>query len=39
MTDIKARFIKELLLVLSDLKKLYILETDVLDYAMGGILK
>ena len=39
MTDIKARFIKKLLLVLSDSEKSYILETNVLDYAMRGILR
>jgi len=38
MTDIKARFTKELLLVSPDSEKLYILETDVSDYAMEGIL-
>ena len=39
MTDIKARFIKKPLLVSSDSEKSYILETDVSDYAMGGILE
>ena len=39
MTDIKARFIKELLLVLSDSEKSYILETDVSDYAIKKTLK
>ena len=38
MTDIKARFTEEFFLVLSDPEKLYILKTDVSDYAMGGIL-
>jgi len=39
MTDIKARFTEESFLILSDPEKPYILETDVSDYAMGGILK
>ena len=39
MTNVKARFIKNFLLVLSDSEKLYILETDASDYAMEGILK
>ena len=39
MTDVKARFIKELFLVLSDSKKSYVLETDASDYAMRGTLK
>ena len=39
MTDIKARFIKESLLISSDSEKSYILETDASDYAIRGILK
>ena len=38
MTDIKTRFTEKLLLILSDPEKLYILETDASDYAMGNIL-
>jgi len=39
MTDVKARFIKNFLLISSDSEKLYILETDASDYTMRGILK
>ena len=39
MTDVKARFTKKLLLILLDLKKLYILKTDALNYTMENILK
>ena len=39
MTDIKARFIKEFFLVLSDPEKPYILEINASDYAMKNILK
>ena len=39
MTDIKARFIKESFLILSDSEKLYILKTDASDYAMKDILR
>ena len=38
MTDIKARFTEEPLLVSPDPEKPYILETDASDYAMGGTL-
>ena len=39
MTDIKARFIKESFLVLSDPEKSYILKTDISDYTIRDILK
>ena len=39
MTDVKARFAEEFFLILSNLKKLYILKTDALNYVMKGILK
>ena len=39
ITNVKARIIKKPILVLSDLKKSYILETDASDYTMRGILK
>ena len=39
MTDVKARFVKKSFLVLSDLKKSYILETNASDYAIRGILR
>ena len=39
MTDIKARFIKEFFLILSDSEKSYILETDASDYTIKNILE
>ena len=39
MTNVKARFIKELFLIFSDPEKPYILETDVSDYIIRSILK
>jgi len=39
MTDIKVRFVEEFFLILLNSEKLYILETDVSDYAMKGILR
>ena len=39
MTDVKVQIIKEFILVLSDSKKIYILETDVLNYTMKSTLK
>ena len=39
MTDIKARFTEEFFLILLNLEKSYILETDASDYAMKRILR
>jgi len=39
MTNVKARFAEEFLLISSDLKKLYILETDASVYTIRDILK
>ena len=39
MTDIKTRFIKEFLLILSDSEKPYILKTDASDYVIRNILE
>ena len=39
MTDVKVRFIEESFFILSDSEKLYILKTNVSDYAMKGTLK
>ena len=39
MTDVKTRFAKESFLILSDLKKLYILKTNASDYTIRSILE
>ena len=39
MTDIKARFVKNFLLILLNLKKSYILKTNASDYTIKGTLK
>jgi len=39
MINVKTRFAKKLLLILSDLEKPYILKTDASDYTLKDILK